>query len=88
MTTKKADKTDKWVTERSTKGLRETLFMELDDLRAGESTPPRSKAVTSLSGQILNTIAMQIAMAKFVSSPIVGKANLPVQTRSLPEIQL
>jgi len=73
------------ITSRTSKGLRETLFKELDDLRAGESTPSRAKAVSSLAGQISSSVAMEIAMAKFVTSD----GNKPVvETRKLPEIEL
>ena len=53
-------------TEQSTVGLRETLFHELDELRAGNSNPQRASAAAKLAVQIINSAKMEIEFQKHV----------------------
>lgn len=53
-------------TKRSTAGLRETLFQELDDLRNGNSTPSRAGAAAKLAVQIINSARIEIDYQKHV----------------------
>jgi hypothetical protein len=45
---------------RTSEGLRNLLFDELDALRAGKSTPQKASAVAKLAGEICGTIRMEI----------------------------
>ncbi len=54
-------------TEKSTKGLQNVLFEELDLLRDGKSTPQNAKAKSTLVNTIVSTKKLEIDMARFVS---------------------
>jgi hypothetical protein len=56
------------VTEQSTVGLRETLFNELDELRAGNSNPQRASAAAKLAVQIINSAKMEIDFQRYVNA--------------------
>ena len=56
------------VTEQSTVGLRETLFQELDELRAGRSNPQRASAAAKLAVQIINSAKMEIEFQRYVTA--------------------
>jgi len=56
------------VTEQSTIGLRETLFNELDELRAGRSNPQRASAAAKLAVQIINSAKMEIEFQRYVTA--------------------
>lgn len=59
--------------ERTSQGLRDALFDELDALRAGESNPQRASALSKLAVQIINSATMEIEFQKYVhSSPGKG----------------
>ena len=61
--------------DRNTSGIREVLFQELENLRAGSSTPQRASAVAKLCGQILNSAKLDIEYQRFVSEgeqPVVS----------------
>lgn len=53
---------------RSSVGLRNVLFDELDSLRAGNSDPKKANAVARLSSEIVRTIMMEIEVAKYTRS--------------------
>lgn len=46
--------------ERSTRGLRDMLFDELDALRNGKTTPQRASAVAKLSSEICNSVRIEL----------------------------
>ena len=48
------------VSERTTKGLRDTLFSEIDALRSGSSTPDRAKAVANIAATILKSAEVEM----------------------------
>lgn len=50
--------------ERSSSGLRNALFDELDAIRNGSSTPSRAKAVATLAAQIVDVVKLEIEVAK------------------------
>lgn len=52
------------VTVRSTAGLREVLFEELDSLRSGTSTVQHANAVAKLGSSILGTMQIEIDVFK------------------------
>lgn len=46
--------------------LREILCDEIDNIRAGKSTPSQSNAITNATGKILTTIKMQLEYYKAI----------------------
>jgi hypothetical protein len=55
-------KTDRNIA-RTSAGLREVLFKELEDIRAGRSDLHRARAVASLASQIIASVRMEIEFA-------------------------
>lgn len=51
-------------TVRTSEGLRDTLFDELDKLRAGESEPMRASAVAKLAVQIINSAMIEVHLGR------------------------
>lgn len=51
-------------TEKTSEGLRNTLFDAIDKLRSGKIKPQEAKAMASLAGQIISTVNMEIAIAQ------------------------
>lgn len=51
-------------TVRTSKGLRDTLFDELDMLRNGESEPVRAASVAKLAVQIINTAMLEVHLQR------------------------
>lgn len=45
---------------RNSKGLRDVLFDEIDQLRNGEGDPTRALAVANLAKQIINTVKVEL----------------------------
>jgi hypothetical protein len=66
--------------ERSSSGLRNALFDELDAIRSGASTPQRAKAVATLAAQIVDVVKMEMEIAKHAG-------DSPLEN-SLPKIPL
>ena len=53
---------------RSTKGLRDALFDEMDALRNGKSNPHVASAQAKLAVQIINSVRLDIEYQKHISS--------------------
>ena len=53
---------------RTSKGLRDVLFDELESLRAGGSNPTQANAVAKLAGSVVETVKMEIEAQKFIAS--------------------
>lgn len=73
-------------TERSTMGLREVLFSEIDKLRNGEIEPTRAHATAKLAQQILTSVALELSAVRWLESdpaPTGGRVG-----RSAPKLQL
>jgi hypothetical protein len=51
-------------TVRTSRGLRDTLFDELDLLRCGKSEPMRASAVAKLVVQIINTAMIEVHLRR------------------------
>lgn len=64
MADKKKRSAKKLVTVRTSRGLRDTLFEELDLLRNGESEPLRAAAVAKLAVQIINTAMIEVHLQR------------------------
>ncbi len=64
---------------RTSAGLRDALFDELDGLRAGTTNPAKANAVAKLAGQVIDTVKMELDVQKHM-------AKLPKDTpaASLP----
>jgi len=54
--------------ERTSIGLRDALFDELDLLRSGEGNAQRAQAVAKLSAQIVSSVKMELDFARFANS--------------------
>lgn len=65
-------------TVRSSEGLRNTLFEELDMLRAGQSTPLRANAVGKLAAQVIEAARLDL---EFMRSAQSGRKTLPSPIR-------
>lgn len=59
---------------RSSAGLRDAIFDEIDAIRRGESNPTRANAVAKLAAGIVETVRMEIEVQKFARSSDGGKA--------------
>jgi hypothetical protein len=62
------------VTTRSSEGLRNTLFEELDMLRNGQSTPLRANAVGKLAAQVIEAARLDLEFMRAAQS---GKRAQP-----------
>lgn len=67
------------ITERSTIGLREVLFAEIDSLRNGDIEPARAQAVAKLAQQILTSVSLELNAVRWLDGAIdgAGKSNTP-----------
>ena len=54
-------------TVRTSAGLRDCLFDELDSLRAGNSNPAKANAVAKLSDQVIATVKMELDVQKHIA---------------------
>lgn len=52
---------------RTSRGLRDALFDELEALRNGSSNPTQANAVAKLAGSVVETVKMEIEAQKFVA---------------------
>lgn len=64
---KKTKNTKVTKTLRTSAGLRDVLFDELDTLRSGESNASRANAVAKLAGGVMDTVKMEIDAQKHLS---------------------
>ena len=62
---------------RTSAGLRDAIFDELDSIRNGSSNPTRANAVAKLAGSIVETVRMEIEVQKFARMNGGGKAATP-----------
>lgn len=66
-------------TVRTSAGLRDALFDELDGLRSGTSNPAKANAVAKLAGQVVDTVKMELDIQRHMAK--LGKdapaASLP-----------
>jgi hypothetical protein len=53
---------------RSTSGLREVIFEEMDALRRGESNPQRARSMAAMANSILQSVQVEIEYHKYVNS--------------------
>lgn len=60
--------------QRTSAGLRDAIFDELDAIRTGTSNPTRANAVAKLAGSIVETVRMEIEVQKFARSTPAGNS--------------
>jgi hypothetical protein len=58
---------------RTSAGLRDALFDEIDRLRKGEVDPKRVNAIARISAEIVNTVKMEIEVANYIAGQ--GRAH-------------
>ena len=68
--------------DRTSNGLRNALFDELDSIRAGNSDPKRANAVARISSEIVRTVDMELRVAQHMKT--MTPATEEVEAR-LPE---
>lgn len=73
---------------RSTKGLRDVLFEEMEALRAGSSTPARANAMARLTDQVGNTVRLEIEVQKHLENQARAGKPLESVSAAIPEIAL
>ena len=71
----KAKETQMPSVSRTSVGLRDAIFDELDAIRNGTSNPTRANAVAKLAGSIVETVRMEIDAQKFAAT--IGKSEQP-----------
>lgn len=67
-------------TVRTSAGLRDALFDELDSLRRGDTNPAKANAVAKLADQVIATVKMELDVHKHMAKYKGGKpesAELP-----------
>ena len=72
------------ITERSSVGLREILFSEIDALRNGTIEPARAQATAKLAQQILTSVSLELNAARWLEEAVDGVTN----TRTPPKLKL
>ena len=82
------------MSKRTTKGLRDILFDEIDELRAGNGDPSKAQAVAQLARQILNTAKIEMDFLRTISSMKddgktleLGSLELGTESHALPARQ-
>ena len=65
--------------DRTSKGLIDTLFDELESLKDGKSTAQHARAISSIASTICSVSRLEMEYARFVSKPrnAVGTDGLP-----------
>lgn len=65
---------------RTSKGLRNVLFDEIDSIRQGESNPARARALAMLANTALKSVEVEIEYHKYVSdaSKFEGGAKIGI----------
>ncbi len=71
-------------TKRTTNGLREVLFEQIDGLVNGSITPQQAKAVSGLASQVVSVTRLEMEAARFISDERRDDNN----TKKLAEVSL
>lgn len=69
---------------RSSAGLRDAIFDEIDAIRDGTGNPTRANAVAKLAAGIVETVRMEIEVQRFASSA-AGKPQTSLEISALPK---
>lgn len=70
--------------KRTTQGLREVLFDQLDGLVTGKVTPQQAKAVSGLASQVVSVTKLEMEAARFISDGRMAEND----TKKLGEVKL
>lgn len=65
---KKPDQDQMPAVSRTSAGLRDAIFDELDAIRNGSSNPTRANAVAKLAGSIVETVRMEIEVQRYAQT--------------------
>lgn len=60
---------------RTSAGLREAIFEEIDNVRRGVSNPTRANAISKLVMSMVETVRMELEVQRFVNQGINPAAN-------------
>lgn len=60
---------------RTSKGLQDTLFDEIDNLRNHRTTPQSARTLSSLAGTIIQTGRLEMEFARFVTDRVGGNSS-------------
>lgn len=69
---------------RSSAGLRDAIFDEIDAIRDGTGNPTRANAVAKLAAGIVETVRMELEVQRFAASA-AAKANVAADISSMPK---
>lgn len=72
---------EKKTSERSSVGLREILFQEIDMLRNGEIEPSRAHATAKLAQQILTSVSLELNAARWLEGSADTSGRVPPKLR-------
>ena len=84
MTNKTAPVAQSSPISRTSAGLRDAIFDELDSIRNGSSNPTRANAVAKLAGSIVETVRMEIEVQKFAR--MTGGTKTPTPAPAIESI--
>lgn len=71
-------------TKRTTSGLREVLFDQIDGLISGKITPQQAKAVSGLASQVVSVTRLEMEAARFISDGRMADSG----TKKLVDVSL
>lgn len=66
--------------KRTSAGLRDALFDELDELRSGKSNPAKASAVSRLADTVISTVCMELEVQKALGR----NGRMSLETSALP----
>ena len=79
----KANSVPMTAVNRSSAGLRDAIFDEIDAIRNGSSNPTRANAVAKLAGSIVETVRMELDVQRYAHQT-AGQATAIDSVSSLP----
>jgi len=76
--------------DRSSLGLRNVLFEEIDSLRNGNSNPARARALSLLANTVLKSVEIEIEFHKYVSDVSIKDGSVKLGNLDLgtPNLEL
>jgi hypothetical protein len=69
---------------RSSAGLRDAIFDEIDAIRDGTGNPTRANAVAKLAATVVETVRMELEVQKYASAS-AGKVKTAEAVNGLPQ---
>lgn len=73
---------------RSSAGLRDAIFDEIDAIRDGTGNPTRANAVAKLAGTIVETVRMELEVQRFSASAAARVPATPIPDGALKNLPL